>query len=290
MVEQIFDQIADAPEYIEFRLKLSLVEIYMEKLRDLIDIQRTDLKIRESKTRGIYIQNCTQAYVASPHEVMKYIKLAISNRAHGQTNMNEASSRSHMVFIFTVYQNNLQDLSAKSAKLSIIDLAGSQKVAKSGAEGKLLDEAKQINKSLSALGNVINALTEAKMTHIPYRDSKLTRILQESLGGNARTSLIVCVSPSALNDTETLSTLRFGNRAKNIKNKPKVNREFTVAELLLLLEKAELRIKELEKIIKDMGGSAHITRTNSIRIMKKLSRNEAEMKQGKKQTKPGIKP
>lgn len=134
--------------------------------------------------------------------------------------MNEASSRSHMVFFFTVYQNNLQDLSAKSAKLTLIDL-GSEKVGKTGAEGKLLDEAKQINKSLSSLGNVINALTEAKIGHVPYRDSKLTRILQE---GNAKTSLIINLSPSILNDAETLSTLRFGYRAKNIKNKPKVNR------------------------------------------------------------------
>lgn len=88
------------------------------------------------------------------------------------------------------------------------------------------------------MGNVINALTEAKIGHVPYRDSKLTRILQESLGGNAKTSLIINLSPSILNDAETLGTLRFGYRAKNIKNKPKVNREYTVAELLLLLEKA----------------------------------------------------
>lgn len=105
----------------------------MEKLRDLIDVSRTDLKIRESKTRGIYIQNCSEAYVSSPKEVFNYIKTATGNRSLGQTNMNEASSRSHMVFFFTVYQNNLQDLSAKSAKLTLIDLAGSEKVGKTGA-------------------------------------------------------------------------------------------------------------------------------------------------------------
>lgn len=92
--------------------------------------------------------------------------------------MNEASSRSHLVFVMTIYQNNLEDLSAKSAKLTLVDLAGSEKVGKTGAEGKVLDEAKQINKSLLALGNVINALTEDKVKHVPYRDSKLTRILQ----------------------------------------------------------------------------------------------------------------
>lgn len=160
-----------------------------------------------------------------------------------------------MAFIITLYQNNLKDSSAKSGKIILVDLAGSQKVSKTGAEGKLLDEAKQINKSLSALGNVINALTENKIAHIPYRDSKLTRLLQESLGGNSKTNLIINVSPSSLNDHETLSSLRFGYRAKEIKNKPKVNREYTVAELLFLLEKAEKRIQQLELAIKEMNNN-----------------------------------
>lgn len=158
-----------------------------------------------------------------------------------------------MVFILTVHQNNLTDLSAKSGKLTLVDLAGSEKVGKTGASGQLLDEAKQINKSLSALGNVINALTETKLQHIPYRDSKLTRILQESLGGNAKTNLIINISPSMMNEAETISTLRFGNRAKNIKNKPKVNKEYTVPELLLLLEKAEAKILEQGLIIKKLS-------------------------------------
>lgn len=109
---------------------------------------------------------------------MELLKKGIGNRAVGQTNMNDTSSRSHMAFIVTLYQNNLKDLSAKSGKIILVDLAGSEKVSKTGAEGKILDEAKQINKSLSALGNVINSLTESKITHIPYRDSKLTRLLQ----------------------------------------------------------------------------------------------------------------
>jgi kinesin family protein 5 len=134
-----------------------------------------------------------------------------------------------MVFTLTLYQNNTNDMSARTAKLTLIDLAGSEKVCKSGVEGKLLDEAKQINKSLSALGNVINALTEAKIGHIPYRDSKLTRILQESLGGNAKTNLILNCSPCSIQESETISTLRFGTRAKTIKNRPKINREYTVA-------------------------------------------------------------
>ena len=109
-----------------------------------------------------------------------------------------------------------------------MDLAGSERSEKTGAKGRLLEEANMINKSLTNLGNVINHLTDGKSTHIPYRDSKLTRILQESLGGNAKTSLIITCSPAKYNLDETLSTLRFGARAKRIKNKAKVNREMTV--------------------------------------------------------------
>lgn len=134
-------------------------------------------------------------------------------------------------------------------------MAGSEKVGKTGAQGQTLQEAKKINQSLSSLGNVINALTdEKKKSHIPYRDSKLTRLLQESLGGNSKTTLIITCSPSVYNEQETISTLRFGQRAKAIKNTPKINREFTVAELQLLLEKAERTIEELTKRINHLEG------------------------------------
>lgn len=143
----------------------------------------------------------------------------------------------------------------------LVDLAGSEKISKTGATGHVLDEAITINKSLTTLGIVINKLTDGVSKFIPYRDSKLTRVLQESLGGNAKTCLIITCSPSSFNSSETLSTLRFGFRAKSIKNKPKVNKEYTVAELKMLLAKAEQRIEGLikrnmllEKIIRDMGG------------------------------------
>ncbi|KDP23548.1 hypothetical protein JCGZ_23381 [Jatropha curcas] len=140
--------------------------------------------------------------------------------------MEKVSSRSHCIYIFTV-QRELTETRAKTGKVVLVDLAGSEKVEKTGAEGKVLEEAKTINKSLSALGNVINALTcgsPTKASHIPYRDSKLTRILQDALGGNSRTVLLCCCSPSTSNATETLSTLRFGTRAKHIKASPFVNR------------------------------------------------------------------
>ena len=113
----------------------------------------------------------------------------------------------------------------------MVDLAGSERIDKTGAKGKLLDEANTINKSLTNLGLVIKMLTDKNATHIPYRDSKLTRILQESLGGNSKTSLIITCSPAKYNLEETLSTLRFGARAKRVKNKPKVNKELTIQEL-----------------------------------------------------------
>ena len=124
--------------------------------------------------------------------------------------MNERSSRSHSMFVLAVEQKNTKTDTTKQSKLYFVDLAGSEKIAKTHVTGQQLEEAKMINKSLSALGNVINALTSEKETHIPYRDSKLTRILQESIGGNSKTTLIIACSMCTYNDKETLSTLRFG--------------------------------------------------------------------------------
>lgn len=145
---------------------------------------------------------------------------------------------------------NNDDGSCKTGKLYLVDLAGSEKILKSGAQGQQLEEAKNINLSLTTLGKVIIALTDPKTKHIPYRESKLTRMLTESLGGNSKTCLIVTCSPHPYNDAETLSTLRFGSRTRNIKNKPKVNREYTVAELKRLLEIAERKIITLESRIR----------------------------------------
>lgn len=144
--------------------------------------------------------------------------------------MNEHSSRSHSVFLINVKQENLENQKKLSGKLYLVDLAGSEKVSKTGAEGSVLDEAKNINKSLSALGNVISALADGNKSHIPYRDSKLTRILQESLGGNARTTIVICCSPASFNESETKSTLDFGRRAKTVKNVVCVNEELTAEE------------------------------------------------------------
>lgn len=290
MVTTVWDNITNSPDHIEFRMKISLVEIYMEKVRDLLDISKTDLKIREDKNRGIYIQDVTESYVSEEDEVYNLMKIGNSNRAISATQMNEGSSRSHSLFMMTISQNNLNDLSAKKGKLFLVDLAGSEKVGKTGASGQTLDEAKNINKSLSSLGNVINALTDGKSSHIPYRDSKLTRILQESLGGNSRTTLIITCSPSSYNEAETISTLRFGVRAKSIKNKPKINRELTVAELQLLLAKAEkeidekqARIRFLEEYIRNLGNSV----PEMFNVILDNEEDDSDCNEGKREGKKG---
>ncbi|CAI7881077.1 unnamed protein product [Closterium sp. NIES-53] len=181
-----------------------------------------------------------------------FFQAAIKNRAVGATNMNQGSSRSHCMFLLTIQRTSVDGSSSQVGKIYLVDLAGSEKVDKTGAEGRLLDEAKMINKSLSALGNVINALTSDKASHIPYRDSKLTRILQESLGGNSRTTLLCCCSPSTYNYTESVSTVRFGLRAKQIKNKPFANKEVGRGELQRRLQESELECELLRQHIQTL--------------------------------------
>jgi kinesin family protein 5 len=260
MVGTVFSDIGNSSDNLEYTVKIGYCEIYMEKIKDLLNPIQNNLKIKEDRNRGVYIDELTEEYVSQEDEVYDLMKIGTSNREVGATNMNQGSSRSHSIFMLTVTQNNLKDYSAKTGKLYLVDLAGSEKVSKTGAEGKRLDEAKNINKSLTTLGMVIYALTDGKSTHVPYRDSKLTRVLQDSLGGNSKTSLIITCSPSPYNDQETLSTLRFGVRAKSIKNKPKVNRDYTVVELKMMLAKAQeqllfkdKRISELESQFKKAG-------------------------------------
>ena len=138
--------------------------------------------------------------------------------------MNDRSSRSHSILVLEYNQIN-KDGSKKNAKLNLVDLAGSERPSKTGATGARMKEGIKINLSLTALGNVISALVEGKAKHIPYRDSKLTRLLQDSLGGNTKTVMMAAISPADYNYDETLSTLRYANRAKNIKNKPKINED-----------------------------------------------------------------
>ncbi|XP_065200070.1 kinesin heavy chain isoform X2 [Planococcus citri] len=230
IVNDIFNHIYAMEENLEFHIKVSYFEIYMDKIRDLLDVSKVNLSVHEDKNRVPFVKGATERFVSSPEEVFEVIEEGKANRHIAVTNMNEHSSRSHSVFLINVKQENLENEKKLSGKLYLVDLAGSEKVSKTGAEGTVLDEAKNINKSLSALGNVISALADGNKTHIPYRDSKLTRILQESLGGNARTTIIICCSPASFNEAESKSTLDFGKRAKTIKNVVTVNEELTAEE------------------------------------------------------------
>ena len=259
MIEHVFDFI-HSQEGSEFMIKVSMIEIYLEKIRDLLDLSRVNLQVRENFSKGIYVDGCSERYVGCPEDVYAALKIGSNNRAQAATLMNEHSSRSHSIFILTINQNNKKEGFSKVGKLYLVDLAGSEKLSKTGATGLTVEEAKLINKTLTTLGRVIYNLTDGKSNHVPYRDSKLTRVLQESLGGNSKTCLIITCSPSIYNESETLSTLRFGLRAKKIKNKPKINKEVTVAELQKLvdklkenLKKANNRITQLENFIRQNG-------------------------------------
>ena len=242
IVEDIFNYVEKADDNIDFQFKLSVLEIYKEVMYDLLTQQIGDIKIQENPETGIVIEGLSEVYLSSIDEFFEYVDLSQSNRKVAETKLNHNSSRSHCILILEVTQSFKKEKLIKKGTLNLVDLAGSEKVSKTGAVGLTLEEAKKINLSLSTLGNVIHALTH-KSEHIPYRDSKLTRLLKESLGGNYKTSLIVTCSPHSYNLDEVISSLLFAKRVKTIKNVVKVNIKYSYEELQKMVYLLNAKLK-----------------------------------------------
>lgn len=239
------------------RIAVSCLEIYMEQIHDLLggsgvagatEAHGTSLPLRELPNGGVYVPDLTKRYVRTQAEIQQLWRRAESQRAVAATLMNNRSSRSHCILQLSVEQPN-----GLLALFNVVDLAGSERVKRSGATGTVLHEAQSINKSLFTLARVINLLSEGGDTpgdaHIPYRDSKLTRLLQDSLGGTAKTAMIITVLGEPDSAEETLSSLRFAVRCKSVFNKPKVN---LVAETLEACQKrlaaAEAELARLKQV------------------------------------------
>ncbi|KAJ1346091.1 Kinesin-like protein klp-20 [Parelaphostrongylus tenuis] len=241
----IFDHIAKCQQDTTFLVRVSYLEIYNEELRDLLakDGHGTNLEIKEKADVGVYVKNLISIIVGSASQMQKLMEFGNKNRKVGATQMNEESSRSHAMFSVTVESSERGMVT--QGKLHLVDLAGSERQSKTGAVGERLKEAAKINLSLSTLGNVISALVDVKSTHIPYRNSKLTRLLQDSLGGNSKTVMIANIGPASYNYEETLSTLRYANRAKNIQNVARINEDPKDAQLRKYQREIEMLRKQL---------------------------------------------
>ncbi|XP_055613110.1 kinesin-like protein Klp68D [Uranotaenia lowii] len=256
--EQIWAHINRA-QNMNFLVAVSYLEIYMEELRDLLKPNSTTpLELRE-REGGIVVPNLHSVLCKCVEDMVNVMHMGNKNRTVGFTNMNEHSSRSHAIFLIKIEMCEIGSTLVKVGKLNLIDLAGSERQSKTGATAERLKEASKINRALSSLGNVISALAE-KSPHIPYRDSKLTRLLQDSLGGNSKTIMIANIGPSEFNYNETLTTLRYAHRAKTIENKPVVNedpqdtklREYQdeIARLRQLITERQTREKPPPKVKK----------------------------------------
>jgi hypothetical protein len=270
-------------------VKCSFLEIYRENIRDLFSTSSNvgvfvpSLQIKTNRTKGVYVDGLTEKYVSSSSEVLSFIRDGMAFRVTSPTAINDTSSRSHAIFTLHIVQT-LENGTELSSKLNIVDLAGSENVGKSKASGIKLLEAQQINKSLSSLGNVIFALTEKGRAHIPYRDSRLTYLLQDSLGGNSKTIVVANVSDTC---SETLNTLKFAQRMKEIKNIPRINQNETNTKLLKTIDTLTTKIKTLEVEATPIVIDATIPFADSMKTfqgkIERLEKKLISVKQGKKE-------
>ncbi|XP_068719080.1 chromosome-associated kinesin KIF4-like [Montipora capricornis] len=246
LIETIFQWIEQRKNETEFFLKASFLEIHNGEIHDLLNPCQSDesrIAVRDTHDGGIKIAGLQELTVTCGEDLIRCLEQGSASRATGATAMNSRSSRSHAIFTITLEQKELQGSELRKAKFHLVDLAGSERVKKTHAQGERFKEGVNINKGLLALGNVISALSDElrkSNAHVPYRDSKLTRLLQDSLGGNSNTLMIACVSPADSNFEETLNTLRYADRARQIKNKPIVNLDPAAAELAKLRQQVQM--------------------------------------------------
>uniref|UniRef100_H2V4V3 Kinesin-like protein n=1 Tax=Takifugu rubripes TaxID=31033 RepID=H2V4V3_TAKRU len=279
-MKDLFKRMDDAKDEKEFAVAFSYLEVYNEQIRDLL-ANVGPLAVREDSSKGVVVQGLTLHQPKSAEHILEALDSGNRNRTQHPTDMNATSSRSHAVFqIYLRQQDKTASLNHNVciAKMSLIDLAGSERASATNAKGARLREGANINRSLLALGNVINALADpkSKKAHIPYRDSKLTRLLKDSLGGNCRTVMIANVSPSSKSYDDTHNTLKYANRAKEIKSSLKsnvVSLDSHIGQYAIICEKQRQEILQLKQKIK-----AYEEKNSSLGVSKVSSQNHTEVK------------
>ncbi|KAL0221011.1 hypothetical protein RCL1_000865 [Eukaryota sp. TZLM3-RCL] len=256
VLEHIFTAAQQDQEH-EINVSLSYLQLYMEVFQDLLFPDTTGIAVREDPETGVFIQNCSRVKVNSTTETLLLLEAGNRNRVTSFTSMNAQSSRSHAIAIVYIEKRKklsrsdlestetLGDRTVITSKLFLVDLAGSERIKKTNVSGVRQEEAKSINLSLSSLGNVVSALADPLNKHVPYRDSKLTRLLMDSLGGNSKTAMVVCIGPAAYNSSETINSLRFAERATLVKVDAKKNVSIDYRALSMQLQ-AKLDEKEDE--------------------------------------------
>lgn len=252
--EHVFDHIRLLKDK-EALVRASYLELYNEEIRDLLGADpKAKLELKETPDKGVFVKDLRSVVVDSVEAIDALMTQGNAVRTTGATAMNAESSRSHSIFTIVIEMSGKREDGTEhvtAGKLNLVDLAGSERQSKTHATGARLKEGIKINLSLTALGNVISALVEGKSKHIPYRDSKLTRLLQDSLGGNTKTVMMAAIGPADYNFDETLSTLRYANRAKNIKNKPVINEDPKDA----MLREYKDEIDRLKALLMQQAGS-----------------------------------
>lgn len=260
VAQDFFKVLSNEKDLESFQINLGLVEIYKEKLFDLltffeIPVTRKDLVIRDNLSKGVTIEGLRQVQVDSACSLIENLGKGEQLRHKRMTKMNQNSSRSHTICFIEVLKQRTKGQALEKSMMKLVDLAGSEKMSKSGGDEESFGETKQINLSLTCLGRVILALSDEKCLHVPYRESKLTRILRDSLGGSCRTSIVVTCSKDWRQKEETISALNFAKRAKKIENeiiKEEIGMEFDMEGFLRQMNQLKIQLKEAQMEISSL--------------------------------------